>query len=388
MKIAIFTQPAHMNYGGIIQNWALHKVLIRMGHDPVTISRWHDEPPVTICVFVIRCMVNARNFIRRFVKGRRNFTFCWPWRRVFSTTGPRYVDRSFVESIRRTPVIYSDEELRQVVGKGGYDAFIVGSDQVWRQEYSTHIQNYFLDFLNDDDNSPKVAYAASFGTEQCDIDREYLEECKALLSRFDAVSVREDGGVRIARELFKRGDAVKVLDPTLLLKSEDYITLLPALRKRVDHTSVTSQHIAAYILDKDLFKEKVLSDIESSLGLESRRMSTEYEGHRMPCVEEWLSNFACANFVITDSFHGCVFAITFRKPFIAIGNAYRGLDRFTSLLSMLGLDNRMVMNWEEYQNRKAELLLPVDWERIEKILSTERARSMEFLSKHFHTRIE
>jgi len=99
-------------------------------------------------------------------------------------------------------------------------------------------------------------------------------------------------------------------------------------------------------------------------------------------VSEWLSAFANAQFVITDSFHGCVFSIIFHKPFIAIANQWRGLSRFTTLLGHFGLQHRLVFSFEEFEARKRELLTPIDYATVEEKLRKLRSESMTFLKEN------
>ena len=99
----------------------------------------------------------------------------------------------------------------------------------------------------------------------------------------------------------------------------------------------------------------------------------------MPPVEQWIDGFNKAKFVVTDSFHGCVFSIIFKKPFIAIGNASRGMARFESLLRMFKLENRLIHS----ENELTEQLLnsEIDYEAVHEILANERKKAEDFLLK-------
>jgi len=90
--------------------------------------------------------------------------------------------------------------------------------------------------------------------------------------------------------------------------------------------------------------------------------------------------FANAQFVITDSFHGCVFSIIFHKPFIAIANQWRGLSRFTTLLGHFNLQSRLVFSYEEFLNRREQLLNTIDYIPIGKRLEDLRDTSLRFLT--------
>src|SRR5690606_30541311 len=128
-----------------------------------------------------------------------------------------------------------------------FSAVVVGSDQVWRPRYSPNIYNFFLDFLKNNSTIKKVAYAASFGTEDWEYTEEQTREARELIKHFNAVSVRESSGVLLCDKYLNRKDAVHVLDPTLLLKAEDYNQLINKTKKEIG--------LFTYVLDET--KEKL-----------------------------------------------------------------------------------------------------------------------------------
>lgn len=98
-------------------------------------------------------------------------------------------------------------------------------------------------------------------------------------------------------------------------------------------------------------------------------------------IEQWLANLMDASLVVTDSFHGCVFSILFNKPFLAIGNKIRGLDRFISLLSQYDLERNLITNY----NKKIQTLnFNFDWEAINRKLEIQMNKSVLFLNSSFH----
>lgn len=94
-----------------------------------------------------------------------------------------------------------------------------------------------------------------------------------------------------------------------------------------------------------------------------------------PSVEQWLRGFYDAEFVVTDSFHACVFSILFNKPFIAIENEDRGTSRFTSLLSMFGLKDRLITDGTTFRFNEGN-----DANANKKLYSL-RQKSMGFITK-------
>lgn len=374
MKIAILTQPLHYNYGGVLQNWALQQVLTRLGHEPETIALHYSRVRTPKLVF-LRTLSLFKTVLHKCLCIRSERKIRNPFGRRYSV-GAFTCDDSFIpQEIKSSPLLFCHKALLALFKTRQYDAFLVGSDQVWREEYSPRIETFFLDFLSEEDTRPRIAYAASFGLERNYISAGKLPLCKRLLQRFDAVSVREDGGLRIAHEEFGRKDANKVLDPTLLLSGEDYLRLI----KPSDHNSGEA-YIAAYILDDNEDKRKIMASVSKAVGKDVHTMSASFAGRNMPTISQWLANIADADFVVTDSFHGCVFSIIFRKPFVAIGNKWRGLDRFTSLLNEFGLSNRLILNYSDFLKNSASLTSAIDFAAVHNKLGSMRQHCLNFLA--------
>lgn len=370
MKIGILTQPLGCNYGGNIQNWALQQILKRMGHHPVTINLFcgskQNLRQQLLAIIDFSLAIYARYIKRDWSRYVNN-----PLRPTYRNYEPSRLDYDFRHSIAKTKELTLDDDWKRKAKIKRFDAFIVGSDQVWRQEYSPRIETYFLDFLNVDDNRPRIAYAASFGS-NTPINEDKIARCAELLHRFNAVSVRENSGLDILKRDFSYNDGVKVLDPTLLLKAEDYLSLVkPSDRK--------GTHIGCYILDETEEKDTILQSVTEVVDKKIKKISIRYKGFHQPTMSEWLAMFADSEYVVTDSFHGCVFSIIFHKPFVAMANKYRGLDRFVSLLEPLGLIDRLVYNIEDFTNRKESLLKSIDYTEVEKKLDQQRKESMVYL---------
>ena len=103
------------------------------------------------------------------------------------------------------------------------------------------------------------------------------------------------------------------------------------------------------------------------------------ETRRLVSVSKWLSSIAYADFVVTDSFHGCVFSIIFKKKFIAIGNKVRGLDRFHTLLSSFDLSNRLVLSKDEYLKKANKLMEEIDYDKVAELYDQLRGLSLNFI---------
>ncbi|MFQ1618104.1 polysaccharide pyruvyl transferase family protein [Aeromonas veronii] len=331
MKIAILTQPLHNNYGGLLQAFALQHHLKNQGHDVLTVDFSCNRKPR---FFGIKSIIG--NVVRKYVLRR-------PLKSIFPVTDQQkraigqHTNRFTAEHIRTTQAIHSVKEFTYIK-QYQFDAYVVGSDQVWRPEYSPGMQAFFLDFLGDDASIKRVSYAASFGLDHCDeFSQNELDNYSRLLQRFDAISVRENSAVTLCREHFGV-EASHVIDPTMLLEKNDYCRLVER-----DNSPISNGNMMVYVLDQSPEKQSIINNVATARGLKPYTVMPESNGVYPP-VTQWLRGFMDAEYVVTDSFHGVVFSIIFNKQFIAIGNPGRGLARFTSLLNMFALEDRLISN--------------------------------------------
>lgn len=254
------------------------------------------------------------------------------------------------------------------------DAFIVGSDQVWRQGYGD-VPSYMLDFLPASDNRPRVAYAASFGLIAIDEWSAVARSSAAnLLRQFSAASVRETQAADFAREHLGLNVPVQV-DPTLLLRREDYDTLL-----ETETLGASDEpYVLTYLLDATPESIAAAHRFASRRGYRIVDVSSGDPSRRAqrPSVPEWLALFRYASHVITDSFHGMVFSTIFERPFVVLPNAARGTDRFTSLASILGLQSRLASSPLDFDR---VLDTPVSWGPTRDAIQASRVRGRAFLS--------
>ena len=335
MNIAILTLPLHTNYGGILQAYALQTVLERMGHKVEVLDKKRREKPqlpinVKIKRFILKYILLQKiNPLREDIFYKRHKTenkYTWKF-------ADKYIHRR---------EIYSFNEIKE----GEYDAIVVGSDQVWRPHYFRNnyknIADAFLSFAKNW-QIKRIAYAPSFGTETWEYSLDETIECAILLKEFNLISVREESGVSLCKNKFNI-NAKLVCDPTLLLKKEDYIKLFK------NKTNKLNRGILCYFLDNNKEKQEFLRKIEQKLKLSSFKVNSSVEDINnneivtQPPVEEWLKGFYDANFILTDSFHACIFSIIFKKPFIVYGNKDRGLTRIKSLLKLYNIEDRLITN--------------------------------------------
>ncbi|SDF28168.1 Polysaccharide pyruvyl transferase [Bacteroidales bacterium KHT7] len=355
MKIAILTQPLKTNFGGILQDYALQQVLKRLGHEPVTID------------------YDCRYTKGRWMLGKIKSIFTGTSHHIqfptFNRSGQENLNRFIHDHITMTKPV--DKPTREIFDRIHPDAVVVGSDQVWAPACNVPIDylgNMFLDFAPDF-KGKRMAYAASFGGGEWTYTPEWTEKCSRLAKKFDAISVREESGVKLCKEHLDV-DAKHVLDPTLLLAAEDYMQLLPT-------NQVQSDYLFAYILDTTAEKKAFLQKVADKFGLRLVIKGANDDLKWEDSIEGWLSDIKNAAFVVTDSFHGSVFSILFHRPFLSIINNKRGADRFTSLLDKLGLLDRLVNETTKIEDISNE----INWQVVEDKLEVEREVSMNYLKE-------
>ena len=374
MRLAIISLPLHVNYGGILQSYALKKELENMGHEVSVIDRkvkmpfpkWWKAP----FVYMNRAMKQAKG-----CDGTPEVFREYRYRKEIPVLG-RHLKR-FIDAEIDPIMIDSYKDIR----KGDFDGFVVGSDQVWRPRYFGRVEDAFLDFARGWDVK-RVAYAASFGTDNLELEPETMRICADLLADFDAVSVREDSAVKMCDEWLDCDNAVHVLDPVMLSDVAEYHRIAEASNIHRAHGKVMT-----YILDPSDNKKAVTELVKSWTGKEIEDFSVNphertkpVEERVVPPVEEWLAGFADADFVVTDSFHGCVLSLLFHKPFIAVGNGQRGMSRMSSLLDMFGLGQRLVHGIDPEDDGEFFLTQP-DWDSVDRTLEEQRNASRAFLEK-------
>lgn len=364
MKIGILTLPLHTNIGGILQAYALQKVVKDLGHDVETID--------LSCTSNLSRFFTLKRFILRYLLGRKNLNI----------HEKREIEYSFSQRTKNTSIFVNKYIKRRIVNdyrdinSKDYDVIIVGSDQVWRPGYWKNIDDVFLNFAYKW-NIKRIAYAISFGSEKWEFTEKQTLECSELARLFNAISVREDSAVDLCEKMLGV-NSIHVLDPTMLMTKNDYLNIIPA-----DYIKQDSNNLMYYILDKTPEKEKICNFICEKLNLTLDDKTSETENVKLPLnqriqipVEEWLSGFVNAEYVFTDSFHGCVFSIIFNKPFFVYLNEGRGSARYYSLLRMFGLENRIVSKLDEIDQIVGT---DIDWGCVNNILNQKRDLSYNFL---------
>jgi hypothetical protein len=193
-----------------------------------------------------------------------------------------------------------------------------------------------------------------------------------LLARYDAISVRENSGLKVLQSLGIEG-GIQLPDPTIILSQEDWQDIIaPRLVKR--------PYVLVYQLNKNEKADRYIETFSKLKGMRLVRISYDYNHFFKagllfccPKVEEFLSLIYYADYILTDSFHGAAFSINFNKKF-AVFYPPRFSTRLQSILELTGLNDRVI----EFK----DLTIPdrtINYERINYILNEERAKADAFL---------
>lgn len=368
MRIGILTITPNIGYGGIMQSYALQQILESLGAQVTIINHQYKHTIRERVSFLLHGMVR---FITKgeFVKLTHESDY------IFRSQNVRkFHDRH----LKLSKKVYPGKSLHNFINNN-LDIVVVGSDQVWRPSYIPNIYDYYFDGISS--KVLKLSYAASFGTNVWEYTQENTKKCTKLLSAFAYISVREHSGISFIKHYF--GENFNVhwdLDPTLLLRKEHYMSLF-------ENVANKSNNLFTYILDPTEDKETLAHTIGRKLGLKVNSFNTRAEngmGAKLtdriaPNVEDWLCGFYNSDFIITDSFHGTVFSIIFNKPFVVYINKERGVDRFDSLLSLIGLKERMIYSSDSISNGLLES--QINWDNINQILESRRTGIIKTLKQ-------
>jgi Polysaccharide pyruvyl transferase. len=349
MKIATLAYQRHENVGAVLQCYALQKTIITQGHDCEVIDY--------ICDAADR-IFGFRSFQ---VKGIKKYiTSCIG---VISRFPKKYAFMRFRKDILVTTSKYDKKNIAELDNK--YDGYIVGSDNVWNSQLTGLDPNYFFQFVSND--LKKASYAASLGLGK--VPENERSDFKHYLSKFSVITTREKAASEDISSLLER-KVYDTCDPTLFLTREEWNELLIEPKERnyvlVYHMSPSASFVR---FAKEVAKEKGLPIVYIPFPYGFCRCAMK--PHIGP--QEWLGYIKNADYVITDSFHGCVFSSIYERNLI-IKISQLG-ERIKNLTEKLGIQNRIV------DSVKQALQLPsMDYLNIRKNIIQYRSDGLDNLN--------
>lgn len=258
-----------------------------------------------------------------------------------------------------------------------YEALIAGSDQIWNYTRTSYLEPYFLTFAKE--GVMKLSYAASFSVSSIPSERQ--QNYRELINNITHISVRENEGVQLVKQLTGR-DCKVVLDPTLLLDKDEWMKVAS------DRIKINEPYIFTYSLNSSKGYWKIVHGYAQKHRLRIINLRHDFSDHKIPSYQtdifdagprEFLYLLANAKLVITNSFHGTIFSINFGVPFLSILNRVSETNsRIDSILKNLEIEDRKLFDDEFDISRDIK---PYS-SKYSEILDSLRNESKKFLTDH------
>ena len=366
LKIANLTLDGYFNYGNVLQRYAVCNLLMGLGAEVE--SLWFS-PQAGFLPYLqshypwmkdswdwktwVKLGINWKGATHKMFSGEN----AWEAAR-------NAVIKSFVD--RYIPMRY-DVDFTRVADE--YDYFVTGSDQVWNP-YLADLEKLFIKFAP---GEKRIAYAASISCPE--IPQDKLQAFIDGVNGMKEISVREQAGADLIQQLTGRRVQV-VADPTMLVTAEDW----RSIARKPSWLKGDEQLLVTYFLGKR--PDSVIESIARENGLQIVNMLDErvFE-HYAIAPEEWLWLIDHARFTYTDSFHGTVFSILFRTPFVVTervdaGCASKMTSRIDTLLAKFDLSDRRGTNVNGYM-----IASPLDmhYGDVDKVLAEEKQKAKTYL---------
>ena len=352
MKLALINLPIDNNVGGNLQRYALCRTLQEIGIDVTHIQlRFHYNIPLWKKPYVY-----SKRILLKILFGRNIEIFNEQIQNKLYLESLSQILPFYDKYVPHSAPIYDLRELKRIITD--FDAALVGSDQVWRKRIANrYLKTMLLDFIPN--SMPCFAYAVSFGGAENELSQREAYIFINLYGKFKMVSVRENSGIDMLDGLgCTNPQSIHLLDPTFLVPKAEYERI--AYNAHIEKQN--SGEMFCYILDKNDEKTNKINLIAKEKGMSTFGMTLD------SCVniEQWLFSYSQAKYIVTDSYHGMVFALIFNKPFYVFENKFRGNERFKSLQDTFGITNH-----EDSP----------DWDNINNIIKRESEKSYKFLKE-------
>jgi len=352
-KVGIMTFHNANNYGAALQAYALQ----------TTVGRLFPEHRVEVIDYQSKAIREQRSFkaMKRnqgLVKAMIHFPFL--------NHRIKNIDRFVAERMQLSPKVESRKQLAKVAPE--YAAIISGSDQVWNRKLTGGEDTYLQDFHQG--KAKKISYAASLGVSE--IPKEWKDDYKKYLIQFDAVSVREDAARNLLKQEFDI-DAGVHIDPTLLLSKADWDKIAAPNKQKHRYVLVYMVPFQKAVLE---YGKAMAKKHKAKLVVVCRSLKSgggKYKG--LSPVDEILSLFQNAQYVVTNSFHGTAFSVINQKKFVLFLNNPVGYNiRAKQLLTSCGI-------LKDGETGDRVECLQCNWDQVTENLEIKKKESKEYLRR-------
>ena len=350
------------NYGSALQSWALSQMIDRLGLDFGIQSKLIDYCPKVL--EDSDCLNPAKKMWDKDDETRRMIDMMMPAIRV----NYKKFEDFYTNRFRKKKKKYHDDDFNDIVKDERIEGFVCGSDTIFCiNEFNGFVEGYYANF--ECMRGKSVSYAASFGdptfTEQ---DYQILNE---RLKNFKALGIREYNMLPYVREHVKVR-VERTIDPTLLAEASFYDSIIAERQIQDKYILLYSRR---YNKAMELYAEQLAKQLGVILVEISIRATNADKGHIMRYdagVEEFLSLVKHAECVITNSFHGVIFATQLRTPFCCFSRE-QGDTKISEVLNLFGLSDRIMINGTE------KFPPNVDFNKVHQHIAEARDSAVEYL---------
>jgi hypothetical protein len=388
MNVGIITFTNVINYGAVLQAYALQRKIRDLGHAATLINYHKEHPGRSINLYnaldegLLRLRTgDFQDLARKYKSYKGKLRSPVQSKQVTNDVKvlkadlkPSLVEEKFREFLSLIPMTSESYDRLSIFSCPPiFDAFVTGSDQVWNYRRSNDLEAFLLRFAPED--CSKIAYAASFGVDKIPF---FLRgRYKSGLKRFSYISVREDSGVPLVKSMAGRY-AEHVLDPTLLLDATHWATLMRSTETPSRYILIYSLTISKNLLENAKIAARRLGAKVVWLGaFNAPTIPPEFTIIPRTGPREFLSLIHNALYVLTDSFHGTAFSLIFNTRFLYIGERYnKQISRARSLLKILDLNDRLQ---DDIALSEELIFRDIDYSRVNQLLAERRRSSLDFL---------
>ena len=359
MKVGILTFHNTNNYGASLQSYALCKYLNSINIDAEIID-YQNSKMKNDLLKVYKIPEGFLNKLKYYLlyksKSKKKMKEFQDFKKYYKLSNDNYDENSNLSKIANN-----------------YDYIVVGSDQVWNYNITQNDWNFFLQFAP---KEKRVSYAASIGLDE--IDKDIQPIIKRLLVDFNHISVREEKAKEIVFSLTQR-KAELVVDPTLLLKKEDWGKIVGKRKIRENYILLYSFGLTDSMLSfaQKLSEQKNMKIVQIDGSLKNM-LKKRWVSARGYGPQSWVNLFYYADYIITNSFHGTAFSINFEKQFFIelLPPPAKVNSRLINIINTFGLQSRFIDNINDDTVDEK-----IDYETVKNKLNSLRSFSAEFIER-------
>ena len=388
-KVAIVSCYFQKNYGSQLQAYATQKILDLLNVD--------NE---TVCIDGIKSTINKRKY-KFFLRSIFDKDTVKEKNKTIKRVLKKKFDKEFANNAKERDLCFkyfsqnkfklsdkynSFDDLTKVCAEK-YFAVVAGSDQLWLPS-NIAADYYTLNWVPE--NVKRISYATSFG--KAKIPKWQIEDTKKFLKRIDCLSVREESGKKLIKDLTSL-EAEVVCDPTLLFDAEQWDDIQSKER------FVKEKYIFCYFLGNNLLHREFANKLKEKTGYKIVALQhiDEYIGSDQNFADikpynvgpgEFVNLIKNAEYVCTDSFHGSVFSTLYNKKYFTFmrfseKNSMSTNSRIISLLKILNMEDRIMVGNEDIDKC---VNIEINYDEVNKRLEEFRKESMEFLKRSLDIR--